>query len=131
MSVTRGMFGLIASTSFSSFTSSTTRTLRYCTRSPGRPTRLTSISGTSTNTGGFAVAAHQEEPARAATDHHEESDRGDDQLELVVLGRRGLGALSRRAAFRFIVSHRSPAPAPSVAGNARVTMVNGIFLLIL
>src|SRR6266850_538538 len=51
------MFGLIASISFSSLTSSTTLTLRYCTRSPGKPTRLTSISGTSTNAGGLTTAA--------------------------------------------------------------------------
>ena len=73
VSVTRGRFGLIASTCFSSLTSSTTLTLRYCTRSPGAPTRLTSMSGTSTKARRLrrrrfgvlllAVAAHQEEPA--------------------------------------------------------------------
>src|SRR5947199_1351883 len=102
----------MASTCFSSLISSTTLTRRYCTRSPGAPTRLTIMSGTSMKAGGFGggglgmmlvvAVSKEEEPRRgAAPEDGEQADGHDDELEL-VLRRSGFRACTT---FRFIICH--------------------------
>src|SRR4051812_39351310 len=62
----------------------------------------------------FALAlGHQHPAADAAAHDDEETDRGNDQLELAFFRRSALGGFRRRAAAFVIISHR---PAPSLPG---------------
>jgi len=95
------------------------------------------------------LLGHHHPGADAAADDGEKSDRGDDQLELALLGGCGFCAFRRCAAFLFVVRHGPPhlfreakrvlpacdairnagANAPPDDVNAKVIMVNGFFLL--